>query len=201
MAAFFSWCNADDFQAQFAGQLRTPLFVVFLSLSALLFAIKALVVTTLKREVCDTDSYRRLLAIRRVANPEFGHYAPLRRLSTLLLTASVAAALIAALQLSLGLVRANLAALVCVVAAIPGVVLVGLLPIALARNIEPWLQRLEKDATLSKSRGGSASFDPPSGISSGLNPAASGRMPAVRLRPADDLTLNAPSGDPRSGEL
>ena len=81
VAAFFSWCNAEDFHAQFAADLRTPLFVVFVSLSAFLFAIKAMLVTTLKREVCDTDSYRRLLAIQRVANPEFGHYAPLRRLS------------------------------------------------------------------------------------------------------------------------
>ncbi|MFO0901025.1 MAG: hypothetical protein U0836_26650 [Pirellulales bacterium] len=200
VAAFFSWCNAEDFHAQFAADLRTPLFVVFVSLSAFLFAIKAMLVTTLKREVCDTDSYRRLLAIQRVANPEFGHYAPLRRLSTLLLAASVAAALIAATQLTLGLVRANLAALVCVAAAVPGIVLLGLLPVALGRNIEPWLRRLEKDATLSKSRGGSASFDPPSGISSGLNPAASGRMPAVRLRPTDDLSLNAPSGEQRLTE-
>jgi hypothetical protein len=201
LTSFLSWCAGDGFYQQYAGSLRSPLFVAFFLLGSALFAVQALLVVSLKREVYDSEAYRRLLAIQRVVNPGLAHYGPLRRLSTLLLATSLTASAAAALQLTIGLIPSNLAALACVGSALAATSLLAFVPFVLRANLRPWLQQLEKDAILGKSRGGSASFNPPSGGSASFNPSSGGRAPVARPSGAGDVPIaaNPPSGGSTGG--
>jgi hypothetical protein len=198
LASFAGWCVRDEFYLRYAADLRTPLFAAMFVLAAFLFALTAFLVSRLKTEVLDSPSFRRLIAIQRVKNPNLGHYGPLRRLCRLLFSTSMAASVAAALQITLGLARSNLAALACVGSALVVIGLLALLPLALRENIQPWLHQIEKDAILSKSRGGSASFDPPSGGLNTLNPSASGRMPILR---GDGSSPSNPSSGATGGDF
>lgn len=146
-ASLFGWL-ADDtaFQRLYASSLRAPIFTGFFTLSSFLLAAKTFIVINIKREVYESDTYKKNLEKQRTVNPDLSHYGPLIRLSSLLYRAIVLALLSSATQLTIGLIPFNWAALLCLTFAAVAFACVILALTKIRANVVAWLNQAESDA-------------------------------------------------------
>jgi hypothetical protein len=117
--ALVIWLSNDlnlvaDFYAK---NIRASLFTGFLTVGSFLLSLKVFIVVKFKENIFDSDAYKKRLADRRKLNPELTHYGPVKRLSQLLFFAIISAIGASVTQLSIGLIPAWQATLVCVFAA------------------------------------------------------------------------------------
>ncbi|MBL9085461.1 MAG: hypothetical protein JNK76_26890 [Planctomycetales bacterium] len=101
----------------YASSLRTPLFTGFFTLSGFLLSMKTFIVINLKKEVYDSSTYRDRIIRKRKLFPDTRMYGPLKNTSRLIFYAILCAVATSTLQLTLGLVKSDYAAFVCITAA------------------------------------------------------------------------------------
>lgn len=101
----------------YAANVRTGLFSGFLTLSGFLLAMKTLVVIQLRKELYDTEYYRKRVLKHREVNPRITVYSPLRRFGRFLLAAVICSIATSVLQFTLGFYEQDWAAGVCMAAA------------------------------------------------------------------------------------
>lgn len=116
--------TADALCQFYAANLRGSLFSGFLTLTGFLFAIKTFIVLNMKKEVYETAEYHVRVAEMRQVNPTLRIYGPLTRLSDFLFWSIVFSLVASVSQLTIGLIPAKWAVVVCLSAA---VVAIGLL--------------------------------------------------------------------------
>jgi hypothetical protein len=147
IADVIHWCFSDsgtltDF---YSNELRGNLFNGFLTIAAFLLSVKTFIVILLQKEVYGTDSYRQRIIALRELNSKLTIYGPLRRLNSLM-TWTVALTLAASmLQLTVGLFRLNLAAMVCIMAAAFCAVLLFYVVWVMREAMQDYFEQLEKE--------------------------------------------------------
>ena len=137
------WLFEDSFYKLFSSDLRPGLFTGFLTISGFLYSAHTFIVIHMKKELYDTDEYRKRMETARTVNPDISYYGALRRLSRLLISA-VGVSLAASLsQVTIGLHHANWTAVVCVVMAIIAFGLLIWAVAVMALNLHDWFEGLE----------------------------------------------------------
>jgi hypothetical protein len=137
------WALLPEF---YVDNLRSNFFAGFLTLGTFLFAVKTFIVVKLKEDVFDTDFYRvRLKKMRSLSGgKKLAHYAPLKNLTGLLFYAALSSLVCAVLQATLGLIERPWCAVICILSAIIAVVLLFFSLVQVKRNLDLWLEELEK---------------------------------------------------------
>lgn len=130
----------------YASNLRTSIFTGFFTLSGFLLSMKAFIVVNLKKDVYDSKAYKNHIAEMRSVNPELSNYGPLHRLSTLLFWTIVCALSTSTLQLTLGLWKQDLAALICIAMAIATLCVVFVVLFVIGSVIRNWIRFSEYEA-------------------------------------------------------
>jgi hypothetical protein len=142
-----AWLASDTaFRALYATSLRSPIFTGFFTLSSFLLAAKTFIVINIKREVYESETYKKSLAKQRTVNPKLSHYGPLIRLSKLLYRSIIVALLASAAQLTIGLIPYNGVALVCLLFALVAFICVIMALTKIRQNVAVWLDQAEKES-------------------------------------------------------
>jgi hypothetical protein len=142
-AAIIQFLTGDGLHKFYAASLRGSLFAGFLTLSGFLFSAHTFIIVHMKKEMYDTESYKKRLAAIQILNGDHSYYGGLRRLSRLLITTTALALIASVLQLTLGLVEANWCAVVCLAAASVAIVLLVISLLVIALNLRTWFDDLE----------------------------------------------------------
>lgn len=145
-----SFLSDDALQVFYAANLRAPLFTGFFTLSGFLFAVKSFLIINLKKEVYESPSYLKLLERHRTVNKSLTHYGPLLRLSGLLYTAVCLSFFTSVCQITIGLVKYNWSAIVCIAMSFITIVIVAMVLVIMRRNVVAWLRQLEIDSPSNK---------------------------------------------------
>lgn len=97
---------AQNFPAFYADNLRASLFAGFLTLGGFLMSLKAFIVVNMKKEVFESDAYKRVWDEARSAGtaPYSKKFQPLRELSTTIFIAVISCIGSAVAQLTVGLI-------------------------------------------------------------------------------------------------
>ena len=148
--AVYDWVFETKFFDTFARDLRPAFFSGFLTIGGFLFSAQTFIVIHMKKELYDSDFYKNLITKRRAVNPKHSHYGTLRRLSGLILVAVCSSLVAALLQISLGLIHANWAALVCIISALIAFLFLVLSVVIMAQNLKAWFNSLEQASATPK---------------------------------------------------
>lgn len=132
--------------ALYDAKFQTPLFTGFLTIGGFLLTLKTFVLIQLKKELYETDFYKKRLNDRRQLNPNLSLYGPLNRLGILLIYCVFAALFTAVAQLSIGFIPHRLAAAFCISLAIGTLTLVFQAWFEIRQNLTYWFEFLnDKD--------------------------------------------------------
>jgi ABC-type multidrug transport system fused ATPase/permease subunit len=129
----------------YQSKLQTPLFTGFLTIGGFLLTLKTFVLIRLKEEVYQSPFYRTKLEERRHLNPDLTLYAPLGRLTTLLVFSVLAALLTAVSQMSVGFIPGRLSAAFCISMAVTALALVFQSWFHIRENLNRWFELLEEE--------------------------------------------------------
>jgi len=142
--AWLTTGGADSFAEFYAESLRSDLFAGFLTICAFLYSVKTFLLVTLQKDVYGTVAYGKRVAKLQQVNKKLGRYTQLKRLNRNLFWAVMATFVAATLNLTIGLIDANWAALLCVVAAIIAGLVVAYNLLVQWIVIKDWLAFLEE---------------------------------------------------------
>jgi hypothetical protein len=116
--AWLTTGGTTSFAGFYADSLRSDLFAGFLTLCAFLYSVKTFLLVTLQKDVYGTPEYGRRIAKLKQVKKTLGRYTQLKRLNRNLFWAVVVTFIAAAMNLTVGLIDTNWAALLCVIAAV-----------------------------------------------------------------------------------
>lgn len=126
-------------------KVRPSFFSGFLTITGFLLAAHTFIVTHMKKEMYDRESYHKLVSERRQLNPNHSYYGPLRRFSGFLLATMLMSLGTAVLQVTYGLAGTERAAFVCVGFAGATITLLVISVILMAINLRAWFMSLEEE--------------------------------------------------------
>jgi len=132
----------SGFDDYYSKNLRGHLFSAFLGLAGFLLALKTFTVVTMKEQVYDKLYYRERVEERRKLNAEIEHWLPLSQLNDALFYAIVFGVIASALQITLGLVTAWWASVVCISSAIIALASLARALIYVKSNFDVWFEDL-----------------------------------------------------------
>lgn len=106
---------AGEIPVFYRDNLRSDLFLAFVSAGAFLLSLKTFIVITMKKELFDTEGYREIYdkACQRAGGELGGVYKPLQELNSYIFFAILMSLMCSALQVSLGFVPNVVAVFVC----------------------------------------------------------------------------------------
>ena len=146
MQAVSDFFGNEEFVKFYAKNLRGNLFGGFLTVAAFLLSAKTFILIHLQKELYGTAKYLAQIRDLRKVESDLPFYGPLRRLGRLLFF-TIAASLVASIaQLTVGLIDAVWAALLCVGLSVVALVLLSFSFGAISISLRDWFNRLEKDA-------------------------------------------------------
>lgn len=133
----------------YATNLRGSLFSGLLTITGFLLATKTFIIAQLKRDVYDQTFYSDRVARARKLDPDrtIHHYGPLRRVGKLLFGTAAASLIGALLQITLGLFVTPWAVLICLLACLVALVLVGWSMVIIKWALDDWFDGIEKEKT------------------------------------------------------
>ncbi|WP_254512277.1 hypothetical protein [Anatilimnocola floriformis] len=138
----------DEFVKFYEATLRQPLFTGFLTLSGFLLSATTFIVMQMKKELYERQLYLDEVERLRAASPSLKTYAPLQRLSWLLIGTLVISLITSAWQFTFGVLWRHYgggAIVGCVLAAIAFVAIFFCL-VQMFNNLNTWFTYLEKEA-------------------------------------------------------
>ncbi len=128
----------------YSDNLRASLFSGFLTLSGFLFSVKTFIVINIKRELYDSELYRRRILDLRKVNPNLPFYGPLVRLSHLLFSSVVLSLTTAVAQLTLGFIQSPVTVAICLLLAATTIVVLAKVMFIIRSNLLQWIGFYEK---------------------------------------------------------
>jgi len=127
----------------YASHLRDNLFNGCLTLGGFLLAAYTFIVIHMKTSVYDSPDYHRNFEEKRKADSRLRRYDPLRNMSRRLFRTVCVTLIAGFVQLTIGLWKQNIAAVVCVLFGFWAVYEVGVALCVMGRNLREWLNMLE----------------------------------------------------------
>ena len=126
ISAIIDWCLENGDLAKFyAESMRSSLFSGLLTVSAFVFSVKTFLLMALEKDVYNTTTYRRLVAKMQTLDPKLDRLEPLQNIHIALKRTVWLSFIAAVLQVSLGLLKSNLAAAACLLSAAVALMLIG----------------------------------------------------------------------------
>ncbi len=136
--------------AFYAQYLRGSMFTGFLTLSGFLFSGYTFIIIHMKRELYESDQYKKRIAKFRTANKKMTYFGPLRRLSRVLLVTVICSLAASVSQFTIGLIDTQAAVSFCF--GIAGVAILGVVValFLMGMNLKQWFSDLEETALKSE---------------------------------------------------
>lgn len=142
----FDWLvssGSGTFQELYANDLRANLFNGCITFAGFLLAAYTFIVIHMKMHVYDSPEYMTVFQKHVELNPKLTRYGPLRKLACYIMVAVVWNLVAGLLQVTLGLISLNVAALACVVLAVIGCIWVLYSIHLMTRNLARWFDSIE----------------------------------------------------------
>lgn len=118
-----SFYNPDAIVEFYQTSLREPLFSGFLTIGAFLFSLKTFIITVMKKEVYDTEEYKRKFLELQDIDKSLKKYDNLKYLGELLFYTVLTSLIVAVSQFTLGFLNFDLASMICTSLAVSGIAL------------------------------------------------------------------------------
>ncbi|MCL6272246.1 hypothetical protein M3P05_20200, partial [Sansalvadorimonas sp. 2012CJ34-2] len=139
------YCSSiSKFGEFYAKNIRGHLFAGFLALGGFLLSLKTFIIVNMKENVYDNEQYRENWKKQRKHDNSLELYGPLKELSDLLYYAIIASFIAAILQMTLGLYKHWITALICSWSAIFSVILIIDSLKIIKRNLDSWFDAIKQ---------------------------------------------------------
>ena len=136
----------QSFASFYADALRSNLFAGFLTLCAFLYSVKTFLLVTLHKDVYSTVEYGNRVKKLSTTKKPIARYGQLRRLNRSIFWAVWLTFIAAILQLTIGMIDANWAAVLCVAISVIAAIDVAYNLFVQRGVIDDWLEFLEEQS-------------------------------------------------------
>lgn len=160
----FDWFTGSSCSEVYIAAFRAPLFTGFLTMTAFVFSVKAFLVINLYKDVYSEEGYQLWIVSAREVNPRLTFFGPLRRLMRVMMWTVAVCFGASVVQLTVGCIRQNWAAVFCLLCAAVAACLVAVNLFVWRSVVISWLEIWEENAEkkYSQSQPPTPSSSPPS---------------------------------------